>query len=85
MAKFETVPIGELKHRLPAKLLPIVEEYREKPEKLTVEPGGPGPTHPAKRVSSSIMLIRPSGIGPSPGARSASKKTKSRERSKKGA
>ena len=29
MAKFETVPIGELKHRLPAKLLPLVEEYRE--------------------------------------------------------
>jgi hypothetical protein len=28
MAKFETVPIGELKHRLPAKLLPLVEEYR---------------------------------------------------------
>lgn len=39
MAKFETVPIGELKHRLPAKLLPLVEEYREKLEKLTVEQG----------------------------------------------
>jgi hypothetical protein len=37
MAKFETVPIGELKHRLPAKLLPLVEEYREKLEKLTTE------------------------------------------------
>jgi hypothetical protein len=40
MAKFETVPIGELKHRLPAKLLPLVEEYREKLEKLTAEQGG---------------------------------------------
>jgi hypothetical protein len=30
MAKFETVAIGELKHRLPAKLLPLVEEYRQK-------------------------------------------------------
>jgi hypothetical protein len=39
MAKFETVPIGELKHRLPAKLLPLVEEYREKMEKLTAEQG----------------------------------------------
>ena len=40
MAKFETVPIGELKHRLPAKLLPLVEEYRAKLEKLTAEQGG---------------------------------------------
>jgi hypothetical protein len=40
MAKFETVPIGELKHRLPAKLLPLVEEYRGKMEKLTAEQGG---------------------------------------------
>jgi hypothetical protein len=39
MAKFESVPIGELKHRLPAKLLPLVEEYREKMEKLTAEQG----------------------------------------------
>lgn len=34
------MPIGELKHRLPAKLLPLVEEYREKMEKLTLEQGG---------------------------------------------
>jgi hypothetical protein len=40
LAKFETVPIGELKHRLSAKLLPLVEEYREKLEKLTAEQGG---------------------------------------------
>jgi hypothetical protein len=39
VAKFETVPIGELKHRLPAKLLPLVEEYREKLEKLTADQG----------------------------------------------
>lgn len=40
MAKFETVPIGELKHRLPAKLLPLVEEYRDKLEKLSADEGG---------------------------------------------
>ena len=40
MAKFETVPIGELKHRLPAKLLPLVEEYKEKLEKLPADQGG---------------------------------------------
>jgi hypothetical protein len=40
MGKFETVPIGELKHRLPAKLLPLVEEYREKLGKLTADQGG---------------------------------------------
>jgi len=40
MAKFETVPIGELKHRLPAKLLPLVEEYKEKLEKLSTDQGG---------------------------------------------
>jgi hypothetical protein len=28
MAKFETVPIGDIKHRLPAKLLALVEEGR---------------------------------------------------------
>jgi hypothetical protein len=40
MAKFETVPIGELKHRLPAKLLPLVEEYKDKLEKLPTDQGG---------------------------------------------
>ena len=40
MAKFESVPIGELKHRLPAKLLPLVEEYKEKLEKLMADQGG---------------------------------------------
>jgi hypothetical protein len=40
MAKFETVPIGELKHRLPAKLLPLVEEYKEKLEKLSADQRG---------------------------------------------
>jgi hypothetical protein len=34
------VPIGELKHRLPAKLLPLVEEYRDKLEKLQADQGG---------------------------------------------
>jgi hypothetical protein len=40
VAKFETVPIGELKHRLSAKLLPLVEEYRGKMEKLSADQGG---------------------------------------------
>jgi hypothetical protein len=40
VAKFETVPIGELKHRLPAKLLPLVEEYKDKLEKLSASQGG---------------------------------------------
>jgi hypothetical protein len=40
MAKFETVPVAELKTRLPAKLLPLVEEYKEKLEKLSTEQGG---------------------------------------------
>jgi len=39
MAKFETVPIGELKHRLPAKLLPLVEEYKDKLAKLSADQG----------------------------------------------
>ena len=40
MAKFETVPLVELKTRLPAKLLPMVEEYKEKLEKLNADQGG---------------------------------------------
>ncbi len=40
MAKFETMPIGELKHRLPAKLLPLVEEFKGHLEKLKVDQGG---------------------------------------------
>jgi hypothetical protein len=40
VAKFETVSIGELKHRLPAKLLPLIEDYRDKLEKLSAEQGG---------------------------------------------
>ncbi len=40
MAKFETVPIGELKHRLPAKLLTLVAEYKDKLEKLPADQGG---------------------------------------------
>jgi hypothetical protein len=40
MAKFEMVPIGELKHRLPAKLLPLVEEHKDKLEKLSADQGG---------------------------------------------
>ena len=30
VAKFETVPLADLKTRLPAKLMPLVEEYQEK-------------------------------------------------------
>jgi hypothetical protein len=40
MAKFETVPLGELKYRLPGKLMPLVEEYKEKREKLDADQGG---------------------------------------------
>jgi hypothetical protein len=40
VAKFETVPIGELKHRLPAKLLPLVEEFKAKLAKLSADQGG---------------------------------------------
>jgi hypothetical protein len=40
MAKFEAVPIGELKHRLPAKLLPLVEEDKGHLEKLRGDQGG---------------------------------------------
>ena len=39
MAKFETVPLMELKTRLPAKLLPLVEEYKEKLEKPQADQG----------------------------------------------
>lgn len=34
MPKFETVPRAELKTRLAAKLLPMVEEFKAKLEKL---------------------------------------------------
>ena len=40
MAKFETVPLAELKTRLPAKLMPLVEEYKDKLEKLAASVGG---------------------------------------------
>ena len=40
MAKFETVPLAQLKTRLPAKLMPLVEEYNEKLEKLGPNQGG---------------------------------------------
>ncbi len=40
MAKFEIVPLGELKTRLPAKLLPLVEEFKGHLEKLKADQGG---------------------------------------------
>jgi len=39
MAKFESVPLAELKYRLPGKLMPLVEEYREKLGKLGADQG----------------------------------------------
>jgi hypothetical protein len=39
MAKFETVPLAELT-RLPAKLRPLVENYKEKLGKLDAAQGG---------------------------------------------
>ncbi len=40
MAKFETVPLAELEARLPAKPMPLVEEFREKLERLSADQGG---------------------------------------------
>ncbi len=40
MAKFETVPVAELKTRIPGKLLPLVEEYKGHFEKLRADQGG---------------------------------------------
>jgi hypothetical protein len=40
MAKFETVPLAELKTRLPAKLMPLVEDYKAKLGKLDADQGG---------------------------------------------
>jgi hypothetical protein len=40
MAKFEVVALVELKTRLPAKLMPLVEEYKDKLEKLSACQGG---------------------------------------------
>jgi hypothetical protein len=64
MAKFEMVPIGELKHRLPAKLLPLVEEYRERLEKLGADQGaklvlekGDDPKDLRKAVKAAASLL----------------------------
>jgi hypothetical protein len=40
VAKFEVVALAELKTRLPAKLLPLVEEFKAKLEKLGADQGG---------------------------------------------
>jgi hypothetical protein len=40
VAKFDVVPLGELKTRLPAKLLPLVEEFKGHLEKLKADQGG---------------------------------------------
>src|SRR5437867_584236 len=40
VAKFETVALAELKTRLPAKLMPLVEEYKAKLGKLDADQGG---------------------------------------------
>lgn len=39
MTKFETVPIAELKTRLPAKLLPLVEEFKGEAGEALRRPG----------------------------------------------
>jgi hypothetical protein len=64
VAKFESVPIGELRHRLPAKLLPLVEEYREKLEKLGADRGaelvlekGKDPKDLRKAVKAAVSLL----------------------------
>lgn len=40
MAKFEVVPLAELKTRIPGKLLPLVEELKGNLEKLRNDQGG---------------------------------------------
>jgi hypothetical protein len=40
VAKFETVPLTELKTRLSAKLMPLVEDYKDKLGKLGADQGG---------------------------------------------
>ena len=64
VAKFETVPLIELKTRLSAKLLPLVEEYREKLEKLGAEQGaklmlekGDDPKDLRKAVKAAASLL----------------------------
>jgi len=39
MAKFETIPLVELKARPPAKPMPLVEEFKDKLEKLEADQG----------------------------------------------
>lgn len=51
MAKFETIPVSELKTRIPGKLLPLVEDYRTHLEKLSSDQGG--------RVVIENRLLRP--------------------------
>jgi hypothetical protein len=64
MAKFETVPLVELKTRLSAKLLPLVEEYRERLEKLGADQGaklvlekGDDPKDLRKAVKAAASLL----------------------------
>ena len=40
VAKFETVPLTELKTHLPAQLMPLVENYKVKLGKLDTNQGG---------------------------------------------
>lgn len=40
MAKFETVPLAELKTRLPAELMPLIEDFKEKLGKFDADQGG---------------------------------------------
>ena len=66
MAKFETVPIGELKHRLPAKLLPLVEEYKEKLEKLSADQGGEAGPREGRRREGAPEGAEGRGLVPQP-------------------
>jgi hypothetical protein len=40
VARLEVVPVAELKTRLSAKLMPLVEEYKDKLAKLAADVGG---------------------------------------------
>jgi hypothetical protein len=58
MAKYGTVPIGELKTRLPAKCLSLVEECKEKLEKLAGDQGGRLPLEKGDDARSGNALRR---------------------------
>ncbi|MBI1893727.1 MAG: hypothetical protein HYS14_06415 [Candidatus Rokubacteria bacterium] len=66
MAKFEIVPLAELKTRLPAKLMPLVEEYKERLEKAIGRPGWPAGAREGRRPEGSPAGAQGSSRGAGP-------------------